>query len=232
MKFQRDWLRVYNDLPPLLQEQTLCYKQWKKMIKFGHVDLLCKLQMQVRKLGVFIAKLEKDYHKVYMFQCFRQQTHWNKHDIITFLLLNKTTLYKICKKISKKNKTMDAMKYLENTRKSHVLGERFLTFLQTTPSSIECPICLENKEQYFIYDCGHLMCMECFVRMNHVKYMRGTLRNAMTINSKYWIKCPMCRESMHVYDIKKTNTYPISLIDKFQVNHGDPSYPLTPCIIN
>lgn len=246
MKFQKTWYLCFEQLPEYFQLHTIHYKTYKKMIqKKSGGEVFEHLQSDVDRLVRFIQTLEniycnknggdegRDGKKMSwsLVSCLGMgmigaggiifdSSNWGY--ILRFLSLNRTVIYKVCKKIDKVMVNRDAMTWLEQKRAEYVLGDRLSSHvLLKHNQEYECPICIENKNdkhECFVFNCGHIVCIPCFMSMHKIQGHRGTLRNTIihikhVMNSEKCIKCPLCRCKMNVYQLKSMNAFPLKLMD-------------------
>jgi hypothetical protein len=111
-------------------------------------------------------------------------------DLLDFIVLNRDTLRKICKRVDKIYATSSSF-----TR--DVYGSMRFSFIQGALVSrlelelgiraAECPVCLwceahdsDMQQRLVILDCGHTVCVDCFESMFGRKFRKG-------------LECPVCR---------------------------------------
>lgn len=197
MKYCKEWRETVETLPLQLQTISLSYKHWKKRVKNNQFD--------ARALEEECNKLHSEFNKLYnpkqrVFSCFHRQ-QIKRSEIAVFLKLNKKTLYKLIKKISKHNScTIDLNKLIGDwvVKAELDLGLR-------DPG--ECPICLDSIESCVILKCGHFLCISCFETLFHVKGKRGTIWNILS-NCCPVLKCPVCRSKMHYSHLQHESFWP------------------------
>jgi hypothetical protein len=207
MKYCKEWRETYETLPIQLQDISLSYKNWKKRVKNNQFD--------TKALEEECHKLHSEFHKLYyqkhrFFSCCKGQ-HIKKNEIAVFLQMNKKTLYKLGKKISKHSRyTIDTNKLIGDwvIKIELDLGLR-------EPG--DCPICLDAIESCVIMKCGHLLCINCFETIFHVKGKKGTIYNILS-NCCPVLPCPMCRTKMHYSQLGPESFWPDSALF-FKIDH-------------
>lgn len=226
MKFCKTWLQKYMALPPDMRSVSLSYKEWKKKLKrcegdACECDLLGELRRQCELIDNYLRIVTEPKPAPRRQSCL---CRWGFHyrgdsggghvvevgsvkattfpePLCEFMSLNKTCLYKICKRIDKTLPETGAMKLLLEMRSRHFLEDYRYTFfkLESGGHAEECTICMEERDKYAILECGHYFCIDCFVAMYGLKGKKGTLRNILA-NTNRKLTCPMCRYEME-YDM-------------------------------
>ena len=158
------WSHVLSEklglLPLSLQQASISYKKWKKHTKNGSCnDIVKELEKDCKRTDETFKKV---YSAISKGSCFF--TYFSKDDIKLFVDLNKTSIYKVCKRIDKKiSPAPDARSWLQNSMKSHMYqfmgGWRITSLSINLP--VECPLCMDGSERVAISKCGHFMCTQC-----------------------------------------------------------------------
>jgi hypothetical protein len=228
MKFGKYWKDQVKDLPIQLQQTTLSYKNWKK-IEGHNENILFELANQCTIASKTIIEYINNDSKP-LFQCKRRT--FNISQLYQYALLNKETLYKICKRLDKKNNSSQYKRWLREHyndfafnsgiyyKKIELENNRFSSSLE------ECPICLEeinDKTPFFITNCGHMICYPCTLLMFNItpKY-RGRISVLINRRILYGSEqcCPVCRSPTFMNELKYINVWPTqckSIMDK--INH-------------
>ena len=113
MKFGRVWRERIDKIPHRLAKLSINYKNWKKLSKSGGLssnsfDALGILKKKCKKIDdIFIYECKKTLSN-HCFYC----NNYSVMDLIDFADINKKTLYKICKRLDKRNGDSGAMKWL------------------------------------------------------------------------------------------------------------------------
>jgi len=192
MKFLRTWLSISGNLPLILQNSCISYKKWKKYTKNPPNNILKLLELECKQVDHTFKKL---YHNLFYPSCFSKS--FDKEDIKQFAELNKTCIYKICKRLDKRIEpcpcTLSWLKLVKNNFKYSFLGGMEMTSLNIIIPT-ECEICLNQVNRIIIAKCGHYVCFDCFVRMYDLSGVKGEIHN-LILYGDYWrkINCPFCR---------------------------------------
>jgi hypothetical protein len=196
-------MSTYNLLPDTLKSACIMYKKWKKVAKRNEsVDVgkeLSRECMRVDKL------FQRCYNRLEHPSCFSSEC-CSRDDIRLFAELNKTCLYKICKRLDKRMApSPHAREWLEKIKTRHVydfLGGMKMASLEISLPA-ECPICLEAVDRVAISRCGHYVCLSCLGSMYHMRGRRGTLMNLIGYDeSLHPSFCPLCRMRKPFMDLK------------------------------
>ena len=200
-----------------LQQSLLPYKFWKKYIKqhklhFDYEDIYVKLNDHCHRVDKIFNK--ELYNKLYPSSCcfFKPKVYSEifSEELIRFSEINQMALYKICKKLEK-NGASNLLNYYTQAKTKRMykfLGTHELTYLkfQQDPSSIECPICMEDSyESMIILDCEHYVCVDCMIQMTNLEHKKGTFYNRLLASS---FSCPICRLNNPLKEITKYHFYP------------------------
>lgn len=180
-------------LPAALQQASINYKKWKKYTKNSSCnDIVKELETDCKKTD---ETFKKSYDNLYKTSCLCRS--FSKEDLRLFVDLNKTSIYKICKRIDKKLiPSPHAKTWLQICMSLHTY--QFMGGWRVTALSIklpvECPICLDNTGRIAISRCGHFMCIECLFRFYEIGKHKGTLLNVIShYDNAKLSKCPICR---------------------------------------
>lgn len=198
MKYGKEWKRNIIQLPAPLQKISLSYKFWKKQVKRNVLD--------TRNLKTECERLRREFTQLYnrkpFMPCMNKcMETFDKNDVLAFLQINKTTLYKLNKKITKHLHTsFDYGGYLGDW-----IVRTELDLQHKEPG--DCPICFDAINSCVILKCGHLVCQECFEVIYKVKGKRGTVVNILS-NCCPWIACPLCRHKMHYTQLSNCSFWP------------------------
>ena len=235
MKFGKYWKKHNEELPKNLQQKTLCYKKWKKTTPEIHSENLLKnLEDECIIASNTVIEGVKPKKNISALSCIcsMQYQSFDTIQLYQYALLNKQTLYKICKRLDKKFKCTQYKTWLQNHYNDFAFnGGMYYTKLllesESTSSENECPICLDSGNLPFIItNCGHMICYPCTLLMYNItpKY-RGRLsvlinrRNMCDDNQRC---CPVCRSHTFMNEIKYINIWPPTcknILDK--IDHDD-----------
>lgn len=228
MKFGSKWKAAVANLPLPLQKSCLSYKKWKKLSKgcdaTGSLALLEKDCQQTNKVfkacfrilhkepmcsGMFSLCLLK--HNTY-------RTHITPEDLYAFAQLNKTALYKICKRMDKRQHVDAYRSWLHSHYHEYLFNYGLYIkrlSLEASPDiSDSCPVCFKEiqkstSEPFIITRCGHVFCLDCILSIYGIKGTKGTLRNLIAY-AEYnrVVMCPICRTLQPCNRISSTNVWP------------------------
>jgi hypothetical protein len=230
MKYGKYWKTQIADLPQQLQQTSLSYKNWKKIEGNDDNSLPILTKQCTIASKTIIEYIKNDSKPLSIFQCKRRT--FNISQLYQYALLNKETLYKICKRLDKKNNSSQYKRWLREHyndfafnsgiyyKKIELENNRFSSSLE------ECPICLEeinDKTPFFITNCGHMICYPCTLLMFNItpKY-RGRISVLINRRILYGSEqcCPVCRSATFMNELKYINVWPTqckSILDK--INH-------------
>lgn len=206
MKYCKEWKKKVSELDPILQAHCISYKLWKKKIKRSNLDLI-ELQKECQSVARFV-QLERKHRQIFKCLCFKREPLASVDGLYRFVQLNKTCVYKLCKKIDKATNTNIALQWM---RTHNVFDPCSCKQLQLAldPECRTCPVCLEDeRETLFIYGCGHVVCTTCFELLYHLKGRKGTVHNLLGSMHRN-LCCPTCRQVTHRNTIGNTNVWPI-----------------------
>ena len=194
------WSHVLSEqlglLPFSLQQASISYKKWKKYTK----NCNCEGNIIVRELETDCKAKDEQFKKAYSVisnrSCF-STTYFSKDDIKLFVDLNKTSIYKVCKRIDKKiSPTPGAKKWLQESMTFNMyqfMGGWRLTSLSIS-LPVECPLCLDRSERVALSKCGHFMCTGCLFKFYELGKYKGTLQNVIShCDNMSLSRCPICR---------------------------------------
>lgn len=205
MKFSKHFISEMTSLPQALQDHLIDYKRYKKYIKScaSISEFIEKVSCDATHADAFLRKVMKN--KKQPISCCTSY-RYDKKDIYTFMSLNATSLYKVCKRATKRMHTREPMNWWSTIQNKNELC--FLNGMMKTKieldnvqnqqrSTIECPVCLDNiSKDIMIMNCGHVICMECVKGMLHVSHTKGTVHNLIAHGRHVTspnASCPLCR---------------------------------------
>lgn len=217
MKFGTVWKTRVNSLPQHIRETCLDYKKYKKLSKrsttdpsFIHSSLVC----DINKVDATLSKVMKPPTLLNKLCAnpLQDQLPDLKY-IYEYVLINTTTLYKICKRLDKRLQTAIFKAFYTEHHKTHkFLSRKLRTSLNIEVGNEpdECPICFEplhnHSRPYLVLRCGHIVCEPCIFEMLGVANTRGTVYNRIAFgcaNNKKISKCPICRDTKALLDYKE-----------------------------
>ena len=193
-------------LPAPLRDQCIDYKMWKKCTRknscfpcdesfFDHLTAECT------KVDHVFEKALKTKSKTPLCRCICRETRAPKYtmdDLDLFTRLNKTTVYKVCKRMDKNCPgTKSALGWLAKVQERHAFefmgGSKVTAMRVTVPA--RCPICLEDASRIAVSRCGHYMCLPCLLTFYDIgEHKRGMLFNLISHqDAKCPSQCPICR---------------------------------------
>jgi hypothetical protein len=187
------WLSIHESLPYQLQKHCIQYKKWKKYTKSPPKNIIKSLEHECKLVDRIFHKIYHDYNHPIFF-C---RVTYTREDIQKFVELNKTCIYKICKRLDKKIQS-NTKKWLLDVKQN--LRFKFLGGTEITSLNIkfptECPICFESVNRIIIARCGHYLCFDCMENLYHLHGQNGKVYN-LIYNADYnnTVNCPFCRIS-------------------------------------
>lgn len=214
MKFGKYWHTQIEKLPKKLQHKTLFYKKWKK-ININNDNIIFELTNECNIVNDTIIKNINNKSNLF---CFTKKKLFSMNQLYEYIMLNKLTLYKICKKLDKKFNSNQYKTWLQK----HYNDFSFNSGIYYTKISLEnnkqsdltCPICLDELNESIpsiITNCGHIVCYSCVLSMyNITEKNRGRIstlisnQNLCNENKN----CPICRSSIFTNSINSINVYP------------------------
>jgi hypothetical protein len=214
MKFGKYWNTQIEKLPKKLQSKTLFYKKWKKT-NTNNENIIYELTNECNIVNDTIIENINNKSKLF---CFTKKKLFNMNQLYEYVMLNKLTLYKICKKLDKKFNSNQYKIWLQKhyTDFSFNCGIYYtkLSLENNKYSDLTCPVCLDELNENvpsIITNCGHIICYSCVLSMyNITEKNRGrisTLINNENLCNKNK-NCPICRSSFFVNNIHSINIYP------------------------
>lgn len=213
MKFKQQWHRELMQLPLSLRSHCIDYKGWKKVVKQNSPSPPPEDQLQ-RELQRDLHRVEKVFtrhHNVY--NCFSKTApRVEDHMLYRFAVLNCICVRKIVKRCDKRIGSSLKAWYNANKLTYTFCGGVKLKHLELTLFGCKdpCPVCLDTPETIIIFDCGHIVCLECLKDLYKIRDKRGTLQNlvrfASHVNSPT-PRCPMCRMFDPLKVIKVQNIF-------------------------
>ena len=251
MKFGAQWKQRVAELPDGLREAAISYKAWKKRVKADPLppeDFLGTLKDECERVnrrfleslrgtcvsgggrrrrrggscggcgigaaaGSAVSPDDADSEREALAKTY------------AFATLNRTCVYKLCKKYDKLLRHRAASPWFRGA-----LGAGAYAFLNSAElkrleldlygATEPCPVCLEEtpspaEPAAFILACGHTMCLSCVQDLYGVRRLRGTLYNVLSYGRYHSpsVRCPMCRAPNPLGAISATNIYPADKAD-------------------
>lgn len=198
MKYLKTWNTIYDGLPRILQKGCISYKFWKKYSKSdANIDVLTKLAKECKRIDNLFVRHFKRLNRInVLYSCLFNNVVTREH-LYSFVELNKTCTYKICKRLDKRIQPCPNAKVWLSTSmkdlKFKFMGGKETTALRLTLPD-ECPICLESSSSIAIAKCGHYVCIQCLEKMYNMKNRNGTYINLIDYeDERFQSKCPCCR---------------------------------------
>lgn len=200
MKFGKSWKSARECLPDRLQSHVINYKTYKKETKRKSIPLI-------------LEQLKQDVKRINQFWKYGSRTFSND-TLLSFIKLNKTSLYKVCKRADKRFQTSSFIEWHGHYKASMLAGV-FGNFVQKRIEYKDphmcldiCPICLdEDCKESILMCCGHMVCVPCLKEMLGVQKCIGTLTNVIaygrSLNRAHG-NCQVCRS-----DYALNRIYPI-----------------------
>lgn len=199
MKFKRTWLREKGLLPTLLQNVCIDYKRWKKVKNLGLDVITRHLLHDMKAVDDALVHPKRDRYCIFSLGYCRKPAAGDeitKMDRYKFACLNKTCVYKICKRLDKRFQ-LGLMEWLVKIRKEFVfMGGFYIKRMECELFGCheECPICMDGNKTMVITECGHAICIECLEEMYKIKGKKGILRHIIAAyDVEYRSHCPICR---------------------------------------
>lgn len=166
MKYNKEWKRSMSEyaIPSIY---VIPYDKWKKWIKHPTFSFLWNWK---RNLYLQCDKIDEA-----LFGTPRVPLCTNPNDNITLqgedmvraCAMNRTTLYKTCKKIDKKllhtSEAKHWFKMLVESKRYQFLGCPELLRVKFSVYAYECPVCFEDLCDINVYmnPCEHMVCKPC-----------------------------------------------------------------------
>lgn len=241
MKFCATWKSEIMQLPYALQCHVLSYKKWKKLSVAHYCanDLIQRLEedcFEINKtmkdamhhiihpsqaqpnlfcIPIFRTSKVVDSSNVWM------DIQWK--DLYTYAMLNKTTLYKICKRMDKRRASNAFRQWRMHHFKDYYFNHgMYLTrlYLESFSKDMECPICFEPllnsndchfQQPVIILNCGHVLCVQCVAQLYNMTGKKGSFCNLLSVELSKGNACfcPMCRHLNPLIHISDVNIYPL-----------------------
>lgn len=219
MKFLNNWKSEVALLPEYLQSYVIVYKKWKKMSKFvdNNEEIINRLNNEVIYINkVFLHYVKKLYKPNYI-SCFSSHKE-NVNDLYKFAILNKLTLYKICKRLDKRSKSHIFKSWLNDNYNNFQFNRGvYLTRLYLDNQNLdhtndECPICFDkvtNDKPFIILSCGHFICLDCILQMFNGDKHRALLYIIFHLDEyKKKTCCPVCKLAYPLHNFSEKYIYP------------------------
>jgi|APGre2960657373_1045057.scaffolds.fasta_scaffold01343_10 hypothetical protein len=230
MKYGASWKSDIASLPKDLAEYSISYKKWKKHshLTCTSLDALTRECDRVNRLFVHLGTLalkSASSASVVFAACSCASVAPHPLDLYKFATLNKNTVYKVCKRMTKRKVEPHAMQWLAQLQKEHkyeFMGSFVLTRLaleaqsESVMPTLSCPICLEEPQDnpdltMYLLDCGHAMCITCLVSWMEARKTKGVLSNVLAYQSyRHHKSCPICRYSRPLSSISEEHIWPKS----------------------
>lgn len=216
MKFAKQLLNMRNHIClEGLKESILPYKYWKKYIKYHRDDMnpqeiVNTLEKQCKYAEQqFVKELSYTLKKPLITCCKTDKRiqHDISQDLILFSDINRTALYKICKKLQK-NGAPNLMNYYSKADFKFIQSHELMFLKMQTETVHECPICMEEANSYVIMDCSHYMCLSCMLKITNTEKLKATLYNKVSIGVHKFHSCPFCRRKNPLKQLDKYHFYP------------------------
>lgn len=239
MKFGAIWKQRWQGLPPSYREDTIHYKQWKKSTKtpLAPNEFLQGLKQECERVHrrflheMRVSATSRSNLLSFCRPCPAVQvapaesaadTETEVKTLYEFAELNRTCLYKLCKRYDKRLQANRLRPWL-----SQVLSEGSYAFLNRLHirrlelqlfgnDKDECPICFESLQAagvppspFVIFNCGHIMCLSCTLHLYRAASIQGTLRNRIAHGQYlYHPTCPVCRHPDPLENMTSQNVFP------------------------
>lgn len=249
MKFGATWKQRVQGLPPAFRDDTIQYKHLKKTTKTSPspspTEIMLQLQKECERVHRrFLHEIRfvtshhhpnpvKPLATMLMGFCKRscaanqvapQDVSADAHDLYEFAELNRTCLYKLCKRYDKRLQTNTLRPWL-----SQVMSEGSYSFLNRLHLRIlelqlygpteddYCPICFDPPQStspVILLNCGHLLCLQCTLQLYRAENINGTLRNRIALGEHvYRPCCPVCRHPRPLQNMTARNIFPPHFAD-------------------
>lgn len=219
MKFSNQWKTSVEALPDYLQSYVLVYKKWKKMSKFitNNEELLNRLTLEANDVDNILKHYINKIYKKQLLACVSSKP-LDINDIYNFAVLNKITLYKICKRLDKRHNCRIFREWLNNNYNKYIFNtglymtKLYLDNPKINHDDVECPICydsIKTDKPFIILECGHVLCLDCVLNMfnkNNHKALLFIIFHLDEYTNK--TKCPVCSKEKPLHDFCKNNVYP------------------------
>ena len=228
MKFGKEWLQRFEELPLVLQAKSINYKHWKQIEKQNTLQLPLQLQSKIEQ-DINMVVSTYNIYKINEYPCFwcifcTCCFHDESIDNATmkmYIDLNMDTLRKLVKRLIKRTTDTKPINiynipgYIKLTRIRKILELQ----CKTNEQFVECPICYIEVSELAVTDCGHAFCQQC---ARGIAGMSGTKTHTDTniplsgvLNYAHFYKtayhCPMCRRLMPFAQSWKNNDLIVQL---------------------
>jgi hypothetical protein len=242
MKFGAQWKQSVAELPESLREAAISYKAWKKRVKPGAdplppEDFLGTLKDECERVNRSFLERVRGGGKRWRrgggsgggscgggCSVSPDDAADDEREALAktyaFAMLNRTCVYKLCKKYDKVLRRRAASPWFRGA-----LGAGAYAFLNSAElkrlelelygAKEPCPVCLEEtpspaEPAAFILSCGHTLCVSCVRDLYGVRRVRGTLYNVLAYGRfrSPSVRCPMCRAPDPLGAISELNIYP------------------------
>lgn len=215
MKFGKYWNTHIKKLPTELQYKTLFYKKWKK-INTNNENIINELINECNTVSNTV--IENISNKSNLFCFYKKNKLFDVAQLYEYVMLNKMTLYKICKKLDKKFNSNQYKTWLQKHYNDFSFNNGVyytkLSLENNKDSCLSCPICFEELNgnvPSIISECGHVICYSCILIMYNITDKNrgrvGTLINNKNLYGENKC-CPVCRSSIFINKLKSINIYP------------------------
>jgi hypothetical protein len=216
MKFAKQLLNLSNHIfLEDLKESILPYKYWKKYIKYhrnkmNSQEIVNTLEKQCKYAEEkFVKELSYTLKNPFITCCKTDKKIKQdiSKDLILFSDINRTALYKICKKLQK-NGAPNLMNYYSEASFKFIQSHELMFLKMKTETYHECPICMEDAKSYIIMDCSHYMCVSCMLKITNTEKLNATPYNKVSIGLHKFKSCPFCRRKHPLKHLDKYHFYP------------------------
>lgn len=239
MKYCKVWKHQKSKLPVTLRDSVLSYKKWKELSKqpMGANDLILLLESEcltISKIMKETIKIKSPHPIISIIMAWCRLPNFSKRhaiancELYTYAVLNKLTLYKICKRMDKRRGTNTFRQwYTKRYNDFYFNASAYLTHLKIVNKvneveTYECPVCFEEIEDapFMILNCGHLLCVDCVESMYGMKGKKGTFQNLISVReTSKKMYCPTCRYPNPLSRASRINMYPQHDQLLFKINH-------------
>jgi hypothetical protein len=223
MKYCVIWKKSLESLPIQLRASCIPYKTWKKLSKGktkNEKELLELLHRQCKTTSDTFRRFAKMIFRKHTFLGFfyrrTMRPDVSADELLMYAKLNKTTLYKICKRLDKRSHVKIFQSWLNTNYHNYSFNNGVyltrLNIMTNNCATTECPICLmefDDETPRIITQCGHIMCNECLSNLFHLKGRRGILNNLIAVTDiEEHIQCPVCRHEHPCIGMSSANIWP------------------------
>ena len=208
MHYGKVWKRDIDSLCTLVRSWSIDYKDWKKHMKYHANDLIAcwksNLESQCKRLDENLFSRKRFSWVFWQHRCLSNNLRLNDVDVVRACLLNRQTVYKVCKKLQR-HLHVPAMQWYTASMSNHVY--KFMGSGELTEAMIKCgeelicPVCIEkihkcetSIKNVLALRCGHVICTDCALHMWGVHNSNGTMYNLLAFANAHGARCPVCRE--------------------------------------